>query len=47
MFAILMYLFGLTINNMMILFFADIILIVALLVTIQTGFQYTVLTFRK
>ena len=46
MFAILMYLFGLTINNMMILFFADIILIIALLITIQTGFQYTVLTFK-
>ena len=47
MFAILMYLFGLTINNMMILFFADIILLIALLVTIQTGFQYTISTFRK
>ena len=47
MLAILMYLFGLTINNMMILFFADIILIIALFVTIQTGFQYTVSTFKK
>ena len=47
MFTILMYLFGLTINNMMILFFADIILIIALLVTIQTGFQYTISTFKK
>ena len=47
MFAILMYLFGLAINNMMILFFADIILLIALLVTIQTGFQYTISTFRK
>ena len=47
MFAILMYLFGLTINNMMILFFADIILLIALLVTLQTGFQYTISTFRK
>ena len=47
MFAILMYLFGLTMNNMMILFFADIFLLIALLVTIQTGFQYTILTFRK
>ena len=47
MLAILMYLFGLTINNMIILFFADIILILALLVTIQTGFQYTISTFRK
>ena len=47
MFAILMYLFGLTLNNMMILFFADIFLIIALLVTIQTGFQYTISTFKK
>ena len=47
MFAILMYLLGLTINNMMVLFFADIILLIALLVTIQTGFQYTISTFRK
>ena len=47
MFAILMYLFGLTLNNMMILFFADIVLIIALLITIQTGFQYTISTFKK
>ena len=47
MFAILMYLFGLTLNNMMVLFFADIVLIIALLVTIQTGFQYTISTFKK
>jgi len=47
MFTILMYLFGLTINNMMVLFFADIMLIIALLVTIQTGFQYTISTFKK
>ena len=47
MFAILMYLFGLTLNNMTILFFADILLIIALLVTIQTGLQYTISTFKK
>ena len=47
MFAILMYLIGLTFNNMVVLFFADIVLIVALLVTIQTGFQYTISTFKK
>jgi len=47
MLSILMYLFGLTINNMMVLFFADIMLIIALLVTIQTGLQYTISTFRK
>jgi len=47
MFAILMYLFGLTLNNMMVLFFADIVLIIAFLVTIQTGFQYTISTFKK
>tara|TARA_Y100000766_G_C18571592_1_gene442672 strand:+ start:76 stop:615 length:540 start_codon:yes stop_codon:yes gene_type:complete len=47
MLAILMYLFGLTINNMMILFFADIILIIALLITMQTGLQYTISSFKK
>ena len=47
MFAILMYLFGLTLNNMMVLFFADIVLIIAVLVTIHTGFQYTISTFKK
>ena len=47
MLSILMYLFGLTINNMIFLFFADIILIIALLVTIQTGFQYTISAFKK
>ena len=47
MFAILMYLFGLTINNMIILFFADIILIIAMLITIQTGYQYTISTFNN
>ena len=47
MFSILMYLFGITINNMIVLFFADILLIIALLVTIQTGFQYTISTFKK
>ncbi len=47
MLAILMYLFGLTINNMMILFFADIILIIALLITMQTGLQYTISSFKR
>ena len=47
MLSILMYLLGLTINNMIVLFFADIVLIIGLLVTIQTGFQYTISTFRK
>ena len=47
MLSILMYLFGLTINSMMVLFFADITLIIALLITIQTGFQYTISTFKN
>ena len=47
MLAILIYLLGLTINNMMILFFADIILIIALLVTLQTGLQYSIATFKE
>tara|TARA_B100001989_G_C24427883_1_gene407456 strand:- start:296 stop:835 length:540 start_codon:yes stop_codon:yes gene_type:complete len=45
--SILIYLVGLTINSMMLLFFADIVLIIALLVTILTGFQYTISTFKK
>ena len=47
MLAILLYLLGLSMNNMTILFFADTILLIALLVTIQTGFQYTISTFKK
>ena len=47
MLAILMYLFGLTINNMIIIFFADIILVIALLVTLQTGLQYSIATFKE
>ena len=47
MLAILMYLLGLTINNMIILFFADIILVIALLVTLQTGVQYSIATFKE
>ena len=47
MLSISMYLFGLMIDNMLVLFFADIILIITLLVTIQTGFQYTISTFKK
>ena len=47
MITILTYLFGLAMNNMMIIFFADIVLVIALLVTLLTGFQYTVSTFKK
>ena len=47
MFAISMYLVGLTLNNMTILFFADIVLVIALFVTVQTGLQYTISTFKK
>ena len=47
MFAVLMYLLGLTINSMTIIFFADIVLIIAFLVTMLTGFQYTVSTFKN
>ena len=47
MLAILIYLLGLSINNMVALFFADIILIIALFITVQTGLQYTISTFRN
>ena len=45
--SIFMYLLGLSLNKMMLLFFADIILVLAMIITIQTGLQYTVSTFKN
>ena len=45
--VISLYLFGLALNNMMILLFADILLLLAFLITLQTGLQYTYQTFKK
>ena len=47
LFTILIYLFGLSLNNMLVLLIGDIFLFLSLLVTIYTGYQYTVSTFKK
>ena len=47
LFALSIYLFGLVMNNMLILIIGDILLILSLLVTLYTGFIYTSNTFKK
>jgi CDP-diacylglycerol--glycerol-3-phosphate 3-phosphatidyltransferase len=41
------YLFGLAINNMLIIVIADILLFISLFITLYTGFIYTLKTFKK
>ena len=41
------YLFGLAINNMLIIVIADILLFISLFITFYTGFIYTLNTFKK
>ena len=41
------YLFGLTINNMLIIVIADILLFVSLFITLYTGLKYTINTFKN
>lgn len=41
------YLFGLVINNSMILFLSNFFLFLALIITLQTGFSYTIATFKR
>tara|TARA_B100000927_G_C16336968_1_gene417688 strand:- start:43 stop:579 length:537 start_codon:yes stop_codon:yes gene_type:complete len=41
------YLFGLVINNSLILFTSDFILFLALIITLQTGLSYTMSTFKQ
>ena len=41
------YLFGLAINNMLLIIIADIFLLIALLITLYTGFIYTLNTFKN
>ena len=41
------YLFGLAINNMLIIVIADIFLFISLFITLHTGFIYTLNTFKK
>ena len=41
------YLFGLTINSMLIIIIADVLLFISLFITLYTGFIYTLNTFNK
>jgi CDP-diacylglycerol--glycerol-3-phosphate 3-phosphatidyltransferase len=41
------YLFGLTINNMLVIIIADILLFISLIITLYTGFIYTLNTFNN
>ena len=41
------YLFGLAINNMLMIVIADILLFISLFITLYTGFIYTLNSFRK
>ena len=45
-FTITVYLFGLTLNNMLIIVIGDIFLFISLFVTIYTGFIYSINTFK-
>ena len=41
------YLFGLTINNMLVIIIADILLFISLFITLYTGLIYTINTFKS
>ena len=45
-FTITVYLFGLTLNNMLIIVIGDIFLFISLFITLYTGFIYTINTFK-
>ena len=47
LFTISTYLLGLALNNMLILVLADILLLISFLITIFTGYQYTLNTFKE
>tara|TARA_S200000501_G_scaffold375128_1_gene426369 strand:+ start:178 stop:714 length:537 start_codon:yes stop_codon:yes gene_type:complete len=47
LFTIIIYLFGLSANNMLFIIFGDIFLIISLLITLYTGYQYTSATFKN
>jgi CDP-diacylglycerol--glycerol-3-phosphate 3-phosphatidyltransferase len=47
LFTISTYLLGLGINNMLVLFIADMLLLLSLIITIYTGFIYSLNTFKK
>tara|TARA_B110000008_G_scaffold190520_1_gene189261 strand:- start:1627 stop:2163 length:537 start_codon:yes stop_codon:yes gene_type:complete len=46
LFTISIYLLGLSLNNMLIILFGDMFLFLSLLITIYTGYIYTVATFK-
>ena len=45
--TISVYLLGLALNNMFIILLADMFLVVSLLITLYTGYQYTISSFKK
>ena len=47
LFTLSIYLIGLTINNMLVVIIADIFICISLLITLYTGFIYTLSTFRS
>ena len=47
LFTIFIYLFGLTINNMLIIIIGDIFLFISFFITLYTGFIYTSNTFKS
>jgi CDP-diacylglycerol--glycerol-3-phosphate 3-phosphatidyltransferase len=46
-FAFSSYLFGLALNNSLILFISHFLLFLALIITLQTGLSYTITTFKR
>jgi phosphatidylglycerophosphate synthase len=47
LFTISIYLLGITINNMLLLVIGDILLFTSLFITIYTGIEYTLKTFKS
>ena len=47
MITALIYITGLLINNFLMILIGDIFLVIATLITVYTGFQYTFKTFNK
>jgi len=47
LFTISIYLIALSINNMLLIIFADVFLVISLLITLYTGFIYTYNSFKK
>ena len=45
--ALTVYLFGLAINNMLMIVIADIVLFISLFITLYTGLIYTINTFKS